>query len=78
MIFYKLGLGSWAVFKQLQASLFVGGNSLFVSGDKPYFEAFVGIGNIGIKKIRFIYIDYVRAFNDTFRKDGIRLGFELF
>ena len=76
--FYKWGLGSWPVFKQLQASLFVGGNSLFVSGDKPYFEAFVGIGNIGIKKIRFIRIDYVRAFNDTFRKDGIRLGFELF
>jgi hypothetical protein len=76
--FYKWGLGSWPVFKQLQASLTIGGNSLFIAGDKPYFEAFIGLGNLGIKKLRFLRVDYVRSFGDIFRKDGIRIGLDLF
>jgi len=76
--FYKWGLGSWPLFKQLQASLIVGGNSLFIAGEKPYFEAFIGLGNLGIKKLRFLRVDYVRSFGDVFRKDGIRFGLDLF
>ena len=34
--FYRWGLGSWPIFKQLQAALFVGGNALMITGHPPY------------------------------------------
>lgn len=76
--FFKWGIGSWPLFKQLQASLFIGGNALFIDGHLPYWEGFIGLGNIGIGKIRGLRIDYVQSWYGKEQNNGVRFGLNLF
>ncbi|MGC6421746.1 MAG: DUF5686 family protein [Flavobacteriaceae bacterium] len=76
--FYKWGLGSLPIFKQLQTSLLIGGNVLFIQGSPPYWEGFVGLGNLGIGNIRGIRVDFVRAWGATTQPSGIRVGLNMF
>lgn len=76
--FYKWGLGSWPVFRHLQASILIGGNALFVAKQSPYWEGFIGIGNIGIGKIRGLRVDWVQSWEQNTRQSGVRLGLDLF
>lgn len=75
--FYKWGVGSWPLIKQLQGSLIAGIHGLAISGSRPYGEFNIGLGNLGFGQIRGLSLSYVRAFGAVDRPDGFFIGFKL-
>ena len=60
--------------KKLNAHLIVSGNFLTTTNNKPYSEFGVALGNLGIKKFRFLRVGYAQSyFNNTVEK-GINIG----
>ena len=62
---------------KLQWNLVGGFHQINVPNYKPYQEFSVGFSNIGFGKIRFLRIDYVRAYQNGFQGDGIMFGLQL-
>jgi hypothetical protein len=53
----------------------VGGyHILSVPGRSPYMEYTVGLDNLGWGKVRFLRIDYIRAYENGFIGDGVVIG----
>ena len=60
--------------KKLNAHLIVSGNFLATTNNRPYSEFGVALGNLGIKKFRFLRVGYAQSyFNNTVEK-GINIG----
>ncbi len=53
----------------------IGGRSLVRKNQKPYTEFSVGLDNIGIGKIRFLKVSYVKSFHDGITENGFVFGF---
>ena len=75
--FYKWGVGSWPLIKQLQGSLITGIHGLAIEGERPYGEFNIGVGNLGFGQIRGLSLSYVKAFGAVHRPDGFFIGFTL-
>lgn len=59
---------------KLRTHLVLGYHQLSLPSQKPYREFTAGLSNVGIGKFRFFKIDYVRAYQGGFQKDGIVVG----
>lgn len=59
---------------KLQFKMVIGAKALFTQENKPYSEYSVGLDNIGIGKIRFLRVDYVRSYFNGKSNDGILIG----
>ncbi len=59
---------------KLNFHLFTGVKGLFFGGRKPYYEYSIGLDNIGVKKWRFLKVNYFQSvFNGT-TKNGVLFG----
>lgn len=76
--FIRFGVGSWPIIKQLKANFIISAHALMIEGAPSYGEWTVGLGNLGIGKIRGLRIDYVHALGDIIKKQGIVVSFKLF
>ncbi len=59
---------------KLNFNMIVGAHALSTIGNKPYYEFSIGLDNIGLKKFRFLRLDYVRSYQDGFRGDALIFG----
>jgi hypothetical protein len=60
--------------KKLNAHLIVSGKFLATSNNRPYSEFGVALGNLGIKKFRFLRVGYAQSyFNNTVER-GLNIG----
>lgn len=59
---------------KLQFKMVIGAKALFTQENKPYSEYSIGLDNIGIGKIRFLRVDYVRSYSGGKSNDGILVG----
>lgn len=60
--------------KYLQSQLVLGFHNLAVPDRKPYQEFSVGLDNLGFGKYRFFRVDYVRAYQNGYKGDGVIFG----
>ncbi|WP_430613668.1 DUF5686 and carboxypeptidase regulatory-like domain-containing protein [Flavobacterium sp. JP2137] len=59
---------------QLRYSIVVGSHQLYIPGEKPYHEWSIGLNNFGFGNFRFFRIDYFRAYQGSFKDQGIVVG----
>lgn len=65
------------LFRKLRWNLVLGTNTLYISQNNYYTEAFASIDNIGYKFLRFLRVDFVKSWDHTGRNSfGIRLGID--
>ena len=76
--FKRWGLGSWPLIRLLKANVMAGAHALVVEGAPFYGEWNLGLSNLGIGKIRGLRVDYVRAWGQVYKQEGIVLGWTLF
>lgn len=62
---------------QLESSIVIGFHSLAIPERKPYSEVSIGMNNLGIGKFKIFRLDYVRAYQNGFKNDGIILGIKI-
>jgi len=67
-------LGKIPVLNKLNYNLIIGAHALSIPNYKPYQEYSIGIDNIGIKKFKFLRLDYVRSYQGGFRSDAVIFG----
>ena len=63
--------------KKLQSQLVLGFHNLSIPDRTPYREFTVGLDNLGIGKIKFLRIDYIRSYQNGFQGDGVLFGIKL-
>ncbi|MGC6403368.1 MAG: DUF5686 and carboxypeptidase regulatory-like domain-containing protein [Flavobacteriaceae bacterium] len=76
--FKRWGLGSWPLIRLLKANVMAGAHALVVEGAPFYGEWNLGLSNLGIGKIRGLRVDYIRAWGQVYKQEGIVLGWTLF
>jgi len=59
---------------KLGFELVVGANSLITKDNKPYSEYSIGLNNIGIGKLRFLRLDYVKSNYNGVSQNGLVFG----
>lgn len=59
---------------KLRFQMVIGAKALFTADNKPYSEYSIGLDNIGIGKIRFLRVDYIRSYFGGKSNDGILIG----
>ena len=59
---------------KLGFELVVGANSLIIKDKKPYSEFSIGLNNIGIGKLRFLRLDYVKSNYNGVSQNGLVFG----
>lgn len=59
---------------RLGFELIVGANSLITEDKKPYSEFSIGLNNIGIGKLRFLRLDYVKSNYNGVSQNGLVFG----
>jgi hypothetical protein len=62
------------LFKYLQSQLVLGFHNLAVPARKPYQEFSVGLDNLGFGKYRMFRVNYVRAYQNGYKGDGVVFG----
>lgn len=72
--FKKWILGKIPVVRFLDSSLEVGFHLNAIYKQAPYYEASVGLKNLGFGKFRFLRIDYVRSYQTGASRDGVVFG----
>ncbi|PHQ57149.1 MAG: hypothetical protein COC16_01855 [Lutibacter sp.] len=59
---------------KLGFELVIGGHSLFTKDNKPYSEYSIGLNNIGIGKLRFLRLDFVKSNYNGVSQNGLVFG----
>ena len=59
---------------KLQSTLVLGYHNLSIPNRNPYHEFSVGLDNLGFGKFRFFRFDYVRAYQNGYKGDGVIFG----
>lgn len=62
--------------KKLNPHLIVSGKLLATEGNAPYSEFGVALGNLGIKKIRFLRLGYAQSYYNGVVEKGLNIGLE--
>ena len=73
--FKKWILGKIPLIRWLQSSLETSFHLNVTDQLAPYYETSLGLKNLGFGKYRFFRIDYVRAYQNGFKEDGVVFGF---
>ena len=68
-------LGKIPLIRWLQSSLETSFHLNVTDQLAPYYETSLGLKNLGFGKYRFFRIDYVRAYQNGFKEDGVVFGF---
>ncbi|MGF1557616.1 MAG: DUF5686 and carboxypeptidase regulatory-like domain-containing protein, partial [Flavobacteriaceae bacterium] len=62
--------------KHLNAHLIINGNLLVTTANKPYSEFGIALGNLGIKKFRFLRVGYVQNYFNGSVERNLNLGLQ--
>ncbi|GGE18131.1 DUF5686 and carboxypeptidase regulatory-like domain-containing protein [Psychroflexus salis] len=74
--FKGLILNRIPLLNQLNYNLVLGGRALLTKERNPYFEANIGLENLGFGKFRFFRLDYVQSFHNGNSTGGVMLGLQ--
>jgi len=67
-------LNKFPLINKLGFELVVGANSLITKDKKPYSEYSIGLNNLGIGKLRFLRLDYVKSYFNGISQNGLVFG----
>ena len=70
-------LGKLPLLRLLKAHLILNGNFLATTGNVPYYEWGVSLGNLGIKKLRVFRLGFVQRHFNGITENGFNFGIQL-